>query len=127
MGRLISLITILIGVGLVTMIVVSIKRLNRRMHRCIIGCGGGVICRKVTYDWNGSNKRENMRYPCIINVWNVSHIILYAVLSYMFEEYRLLLFVIGIVWEMLEGIIGHNNNLDILWNGVGIMIGVMIK
>jgi len=45
----------------------------------------------------------------------------------MFEEYRLLLFVIGIVWEMLEGIIGHNNNLDILWNGVGIMIGVMIK
>ena len=105
------------------------KFYRKYLHICIYNCDtfDYSLCKKITYDHNGESKKNIMDKPCIINLWNISHIIYYAILSYIFYNYRFTLFLIGILWELLEYLIGHNNNLDILWNIIGIIIGTIVK
>lgn len=118
------IITLLLS-GLITIITVIYA--SRYFHNCFIYCSNKnflyKFCKTVTYDMNGYNKKILMKNPCILNLWNISHILMFTVLSFKFSQYRFILFLVGILWEIGEAFLGHNNNLDILWNAIGIIIG----
>jgi hypothetical protein len=45
----------------------------------------------------------------------------------MYPDKRLLLWSLGLVWELLETGIHASNPLDILWNTIGIFIGAALR
>jgi hypothetical protein len=71
---------------------------------------------------------EGRQYgPRVFTFWNLSHIIYFALGSYLFPDKRLLLWTLGLIWELLENFTGAMNPLDILWNTIGILIGVALR
>ena len=96
------------------------------MHKCLIKCPSNKICKLITYDINGRIKKEKMNKPCILNGWNVSHILSFMILTILFPEYKFFLFSGGIIWELLEIIWEVENYLDIIWNSLGICLGLII-
>lgn len=124
------LIVLLCCVGFVTMLMASNKKVSDALNGCIVECGEGCspVLKKLLIDWNGKVKQEYQQVQlCMFNYWNLSHIILYFVLSIMFPTYRLFLFVVGIYWELGEAFLGHNNNLDFVWNGIGLLLGMIVR
>jgi hypothetical protein len=88
--------------------------------------------------YKGSNKlilflsrdvsEEGRQYgPRVFTFWNLSHVLYYALGSYLFPERRLLLWTLGLIWELLEDGFGAMNPLDILWNTLGILIGAALR
>lgn len=63
----------------------------------------------------------------VFTVWNISHVLYFAVGAYLFPEKKLLLWSLGLVWEFLEYAVGVMNPLDILWNTIGILIGISLR
>ena len=96
-------------------------------HICLIKCdSNNEICKYFTYDINGKNKKHYMKTPCVINLWNISHILYFLVLTILFPEYHIFLFCAGVLWEIAESFVGHNNWFDIGWNIIGIILGLVI-
>jgi hypothetical protein len=73
--------------------------------------------------WRGSQRCSESGCRCTVSFWSLSHIIYYAVLSAMCPSLRVEMFIIGIVWELLEIHWGYDDMLDIFWNALGILIG----
>ena len=96
------------------------------MHKCLIKCPKNKICKIISYDINGKKKKENMKKPCILNGWNLSHLLSFMLLTIIFPEYSMLLFLGGITWELLEILWEVENYLDIIWNSIGICLGLLI-
>jgi len=65
--------------------------------------------------------------PRIFTFWNLSHVLYFTIGSYMFPEKRLLLWALGLIWELLETGFKCSNPLDILWNTIGIFIGWALR
>jgi hypothetical protein len=97
-------------------------------HECVIGCDeNDKMCKYITYDINGEYKKQHMKKPCILNGWNISHIILFMILSVYFPNERIFLILCGILWEIAEYFFKHENWLDIVWNILGIFLGILIS
>ena len=65
--------------------------------------------------------------PRIFTFWNLSHVLYFAVGSYLYPDKRLLLWFLGLVWELLETGFKISNPLDIIWNTIGILIGAALR
>jgi hypothetical protein len=50
----------------------------------------------------------------------------FAVGSYICPDKRLLLWTLGLLWEVLEKFVNVMNPLDIGWNTIGVLIGAAI-
>ena len=102
----------------------------------------GTIATKLLqteiFKYNGHNKlalfltrsasQEGVKFgPRLFTLWNLSHVLYYALGSYLFPEKRVLLFGLGVAWELLEIPWGAFNFLDIFWNFIGILIGKAIR
>jgi len=65
---------------------------------------------------------------CLVTSWAVSHIVLYAILGYMFPERFWETLAIGIVFEGLEWLIlDCHDGLDVAWNCMGFWFGYWLK
>jgi hypothetical protein len=72
--------------------------------------------------------QEGRKYgPRVFTFWNLSHILYFALGSYLFPDKRLLLWMLGLAWEIGESFTGVMNPLDILWNSIGILIGAVLR
>jgi hypothetical protein len=65
--------------------------------------------------------------PRTFTLWNLSHVLYYALGAYLFPDKAFLLWCLGIVWEILEIPFNSSNLLDILWNSIGILIGLQLR
>ena len=65
--------------------------------------------------------------PRMFTLWNLSHVLYYALGAYLFPDKALLLWVIGIVWEIIEIPFCASNILDVVWNAIGIFIGLQLR
>ena len=65
--------------------------------------------------------------PRVFTMWNLSHILYYAIGSYIFPDLRLELWLMGLLWELLEIPFNTSNLLDLFWNAVGILIGALLR
>lgn len=73
-----------------------------------------------------------------VDRWIFSHFMAFMIAAAMYPKYGLKLFVIGIIWEIIEVILGYiyNNNSEFTWwygsykdpiaNGLGILIGIYV-
>ena len=65
--------------------------------------------------------------PRILTMWNISHVLYFALGSYLFPTQRVELWLCGLAWEILEIPFGVSNSLDIMWNTIGIFIGSLLR
>ena len=71
---------------------------------------------------------EGRKYgPRVFTWWNASHIGYFALGSYLFPDKRILLWWIGLAWEIFEHFVGIANPMDIVWNTIGIALGAFIQ
>lgn len=71
--------------------------------------------------------QEGYKYgPRVFTLWNVSHIVYFALGAYLFPDKAGLLWLLGIAWEIAEIPFGIANFLDIVWNTIGIFIGLQL-
>jgi hypothetical protein len=78
--------------------------------------------------WTRNISNEGREFgPRIFTLWNLSHVLYFALGSYLFPDKRLLLWLMGLVWELLETGFHVANPLDILWNTIGIFIGAALR
>jgi len=102
---------------------------------------GSTIQKIMQFDffkYKGSNKsvlfltrdisEEGRMYgPRVFTFWNLSHVLYFALGSYLFPDRRLLLWTMGLIWELFESGFGVMNPMDILWNTIGIFIGAALR
>ena len=71
------------------------------------------------------------------NKWQLYHFIVFMIAASLYPHYKYTLFVFGIIWEIIEVLLGHiyaNSNgvwwygtyKDIIANGLGILVGVYL-
>ncbi len=68
------------------------------------------------------------------NLWCVSHVLLYIILGYFSPNYWYVSILIGIIWEMSEGLLEYmrvkyikSKKYDIIRNMVGLSIGIVLS
>lgn len=64
--------------------------------------------------------------PRILTFWNISHVMYYTVGAYLFPDKAFILLGLGVFWEFLESGFGYMNPLDIMWNTIGIFMGLWL-
>ena len=118
---------LLVIISIFTLLIGKIPIVSKTFNTCLVQCPLNCnVCSMITYDINGKIKKKQMKYPCIFNGWNLSHVLLYMVLTVLFPKYYFLFFICGIIYEIGESIISLQNWLDILWNLIGISFGLLI-
>jgi hypothetical protein len=65
---------------------------------------------------------------CLVTSWAISHVMLYAVLGYMFPERFWETFAIGALFEAAEWVVMDCHDvLDIVWNSMGFFLGYCLQ
>jgi hypothetical protein len=64
--------------------------------------------------------------PRILTFWNISHVMYHTVGAYLFPDKAIILWTLGVFWEILESGVGYMNPLDIVWNTIGIFMGLWL-
>ena len=64
---------------------------------------------------------------CVLSGWGVGHIFMYALTTVFVPRYWKKLFLIGLLWELMEYPFGVAYALDPVYNGIGIAIGLGIR
>ena len=73
--------------------------------------------------WQREGKMKECN-QCLMTFWSVAHVLYYALLSALCPSLRFHIFILGILWELLEYHVGTYDFLDILWNALGLLIGM---
>lgn len=64
---------------------------------------------------------------CMVTEWGFAHFLMYAILGFAAPRLFWPLFVIGIMWELFETFAGCHCMLDLVWNFLGLCVGVVIR
>lgn len=101
-----------------------------------------IIIYRICLQWFGV---ELYNDPLIVKLhpdlpfdkWQLSHFIVYMIAASLYPHYKYTLFGLGIIWEIVEVLLGHiyasSNSVwwygtpnDIIANGLGILVGVYL-
>ena len=80
----------------------------------------------ILFITKGLSQEGEVYGPRVFTLWNLSHVVYYALGAYLFPDKAMILWLMGIVWEFLETKVSAFNFLDIVWNTLGIFIGLAI-
>ncbi len=103
---------------------------------CVYGCGDkchtydSVTHKRGKRYFIGSNTTGKNMSGCLTTSWNLSHLVLYSILGYVFPQSHQLLawFFIGIGFEIGEKYAYEcEDPLDIVYNGLGLIIGSSLR
>lgn len=72
-------------------------------------------------------EQERMSKSCYVTAWAILHISLYTLIGFIVPDLIWLAFIISIIFEMIESIIGCHCALDLVWNFSGLAIGYTIR
>jgi hypothetical protein len=115
--------TTYIILGVIGVFIASIA-MTKLMHTDLINYkGSNAIVLFLTRDISDEGRQYG---PRVFTIWNLSHVLYFAVGSYIFPDKRLLLWTLGLLWEVLEKFVNVMNPLDIVWNTIGVLIGAAI-
>lgn len=59
--------------------------------------------------------------------WAATHVALYWILAFCAPKLWFPLFLIGVLWEILESFVHLHSVADILWNSIGIAAGILSR
>ena len=74
-----------------------------------------------------TEEEVNDECTCVLGGWGVGHILMYALITVFVPGYWKELFLIGLLWELIEYPFGAAYALDLVYNGFGIAIGLGIR
>jgi hypothetical protein len=106
-----------VGVGMLAIL------FNKLMHTNLIKINHNFL----NFFTRDISQESRIHGPRIFTFWNISHILYYGLGVYLFPDKALLLWTLGLVWELLEDGVGVMNPLDIIWNTIGIFIGLSLR
>ena len=106
-----------------------------KIHKlCLYKCST-KNCRNYMINTRGSNyfistphyKQKEIK-KCILTFWGITHFILYFILSYLFPNFYIEFFVLGIIFEIYEyyKFTCHDYN-DLFLNTLGIFLGHILS
>ena len=64
---------------------------------------------------------------CLVTSWNISHVLMYMIMGYLFPNILLEIVFIGIMFEILETTWDCYDMMDLVWNTSGYMIGALAR
>lgn len=71
--------------------------------------------------------KRNSRY-CLVTTWALTHVILYAIIGFLFPNMFWLTFMIGLLYEVMEWVLlDCHDVLDLGWNSIGFLIGASLR
>lgn len=81
----------------------------------------------INYYLNNTQISPNDTQKCLLPVWALLHLLTYACISFFVPQLWYISFIIGILWEYFESFYNAEFWLDIVWNGIGILLGVGLR
>ena len=72
-------------------------------------------------------RRDDYDDKCFLTSWAIGHILMYAVISFAVPTRWLELYLIGVAFEIWEAFHGAEYVMDLVWNGLGICIGLGVR
>jgi len=70
---------------------------------------------------------EKKKIKCLVTPWNVSHLVCYFVLAFLFPSYVFVFFSASVIWEVMEIVTGVCDFTDIFYNAIGLLIGYYLS
>ena len=111
----------------------TFKPLNELFEFCWTGtsAAGGWLqrLRGGNYWISVTDDQQIKRSPryCLVTTWALTHIILYAIIGFLFPTMFWPTFFIGVLYEIMEHItLDCHDVLDLVWNSLGFFIGMLI-
>ena len=87
----------------------------------------GIAMRDAKEDISQIREWEEISKMCPMTMWGGCHFILYLILGFICPCFFFQLFLIGVLWELFESLHHCSCTLDLLWNFLGLIIGVGIR
>lgn len=105
------------------------KALERLFNKCWIGNGKDWFS---LGKWRGKNysltPTKAMEKYCFMTSWAITHLILYAIIGFLFPKMFWTSFFVGVVFEIAEWLtLDCHDLLDLFWNSLGFFIGAGAK
>ena len=127
-----SLFVILIIINLVITVIIAVLKPSI-IQKCALHIPNSAEwiarIRGVNYSLYKDKTEKEMDddSTCVLSGWGVGHIFMYALTTVFVPRYWKKLFLIGLLWELMEYPFGVAYALDPVYNGIGIAIGLGIR
>jgi hypothetical protein len=96
---------------------IHVTKNNDFFNKCWLRLKEGKhVCKCVNKDSN-----------CLINGWNISHILFNFIITYKNPNYWFHIITIGCMWEVLEILFGVCDSVDISCNMIGVFIALVVR
>lgn len=103
--------------------VLASQTINLFLHQQLIE--SPKFLKFLTYDRSDEAKKYGPRF---LTLWNIAHVLYFAIGGFLFPDKRLLLWSMGLLWEYIEDVyFDIGNPLDIFYNTIGILLSILIK
>ena len=119
--------------GVIIMLVIIftgwVKPLNEFFDKCWVGESNDHVLQALRGNnyWMSLTEKPKPRF-CLFTTWALTHVILYAIIGFMYPTMFWPAFLIGVGFEILEWVtFDCHDILDIVWNSVGFFLGAMLK
>jgi hypothetical protein len=103
--------------------------LNRIFQQCWIKGGLDTPVTKWIQTLRGGNYYlltvDKPKY-CLLTTWGIAHILLYALIGFLYPTYFWPTLAVGIAFEVAEAYLDCHDVLDIMWNSIGFMVGAIL-
>ena len=114
----------MIGTFCIFYLIIRKKIIN--MEHCFIKCDHN-ICTNFTQLRDSNYSMNNTQpYDCVFTLWESSHMLFHVFIGYYFNIY--ISVIISVFYEIFEHCFYNcGSYLDLFWNGLGLLIGVIIR
>lgn len=107
-------------IGLLSTIIAS-QTINLFLHQQLVE--SPKFLKLLTYDISDEGKKYGPRF---FTLWNLTHVLYFAIGGYLFPDKRILLWSLGLLWEYVEDVFFDiGNPLDIVYNTIGILLSMV--
>lgn len=108
----------------------KIPKLNNLFQRCWFRGGLDTNKWKWLQELRGGNyyllTMDKPKY-CLLTTWGITHVLLYALIGFLYPNMFWPTLAIGIAFEVAETYLDCHDVLDIMWNSLGFAIGVYLN
>ena len=131
-GNDLSLLAVLVVVNLAVTVTMAVFQVSI-LQKCAIRVAGSSVftdrLRGSNYALSKNKSPEEIESDrtCVLPGWGVGHIIMYGVIAAFVPRRWKELFLIGLVWELAEYPFGVSYALDLVYNAIGIALGVGVR
>jgi hypothetical protein len=114
----------------------GVKQLQQFCFSCVKETSSPTV-RNVLASWRGNNYFLDVNDPekakqhqpgkCALTGWGATHILTYMALGFVVPKLFLTVFMIALIWELIESLHNCHDALDLILNLTGFVIGAALR